>query len=91
MATDSDTGSGATAGTTSGEPLGANVSPVTTSASLGTATMSPASASADRVGLLPLQPLEDVEPLVGVGTRVDEDAVGPNGPDSTRSREILPT
>ena len=80
MATDSTAGSGSGAGTSTGVPLGASVSPVAVSASLGTATMSPAWASADGLGLLAPQQLQDVEPLVGVGAGVGEHRVGSDRP-----------
>ena len=67
-------------GTTTGVPLGARVSPVAVSDSLGTATMSPAWASLDGLGLLAPQQLQDVEPLVGVGAGVGEHGVGADRP-----------
>ena len=53
MATDRTTGSGGRMGTTTGVPLGARVSPVAVSESLGTATMSPAWASSTGWASLP--------------------------------------
>ena len=80
MATDSTTGSGSGTGTRTGVPLGARVSPVAVSVSLGTATRSPGLRLVDGLGLFAPQQLQDVEPLVGVGAGVGEDGVGADRP-----------
>ena len=78
--------------TTTGVPLGARVSPVAVSASLATATMSPAGASVTGSSCsLPRRAEQAVQPLVGVGAGVDEDvSSGRMVPDSTLNSEILP-
>ena len=74
------TGSGTGgAGTVTGVPFGASVSPVTVPLSLATAAMSPAGTSATSSVLLAAQGEQAVEPLVGAGAGVHQVVVGADG------------
>ena len=88
-ATASTGSAGATAGTRTGVPLGASVSPVAVPDSLATAAMSPATAAAEVEVLAAAQGEQPVEPLVGPGAGVDQVVVGcascPTGPSAARS------